>query len=489
MTKIPFKKLPIVLASSLVLSATAYANENTKQSPMITIYQGNIALIAESRDFQLDAQNSQLFLPNVSPETLTESLMISFTPVDTKNPTPKVIEKKLNRNLLSPSAMLDYSVGKTVNVITNNNGKEKVETATILSNNGGLLLQYKDHIELGLPDNARLSFTSVPEGLNTTPVLSVILKSLPEETSDYRADLNYLTRGISWNADYIAKLDDATKSLKLEGWANIQNSSGMDYKAFKINLVAGDLNIVDSPQFAPKQMNLMRASIAPEMDGGAMPEAMGDYHLYSIPETSTLSNNEQTQISLFTVDSIPYTTTYTFDNYSETQRLTNNDRPQNASVSIKFKNDKDANLGFALPEGVIRVYQDENTGTMFMGSDRVPATPNNESVTINTGKAFDITMKRTQSKFAVVNADEWEVSYTLTLQNEKAEAVSTQVKESFYPGSKTNWEIISQSEKSTINNDVAIWNIEVPANSRQELSYTVRYTIFKDDKQVVLPPQ
>ena len=67
MTKIPFKKLPIVLASSLVLSATAYANENTKQSPMITIYQGNIALIAESRDFQLDAQNSQLFLPNVSP--------------------------------------------------------------------------------------------------------------------------------------------------------------------------------------------------------------------------------------------------------------------------------------------------------------------------------------------------------------------------------------------------------------------------------------
>src|SRR5699024_4763710 len=101
-------------------------------------------------------------------------------------------------------------------VISSFNGREKQEKASILSNNGGLLLQYKDRIELNLPENARLAFKTIPDGLNNTPVLSVILKNLPETVTQYRADLSYLTRGISWNADYIAKLDDETKTLKLE---------------------------------------------------------------------------------------------------------------------------------------------------------------------------------------------------------------------------------------------------------------------------------
>ena len=63
--------------------------------------------------------------------------------------------------------------------------------------------------------DSRLAFTEIPAGLNTTPVLSVILKDLPDANAQYRADLNYLTRGISWNADYIAKLNDETKTLQL----------------------------------------------------------------------------------------------------------------------------------------------------------------------------------------------------------------------------------------------------------------------------------
>src|SRR5699024_10626684 len=217
-----------------------------------------------------------------------ESLMISFQPKENDKLTPIVTEKKLNRNLLSPQAMIEYSVGEEVTVISSFNGREKQEKASILSNNGGLLLQYKDRIELNLPENARLAFKTIPDGLNNTPVLSVILKNLPETVTQYRADLSYLTRGISWNADYIAKLDDETKTLKLEGWATLNNSSGMDYQNFNINLIAGDLNMVNRamPQLRQKMMGLA-ADMAYESTPAAA-TSLGDYYLYKIADSSTL---------------------------------------------------------------------------------------------------------------------------------------------------------------------------------------------------------
>ena len=412
--KIPFKKkLPIILVSSLVMTQPLYAKAKTvniEEQPLISIYQGGIAVIAESRDFQLSNAQKQLFLPNVAPETVMESLMISFTPSDKTSPIPHIIEKKLNRNLLSPSSLIDYSVGSDVNVITTINGKEKTETAKILSNNGGILLQYKDRVEAALPPDARLSFTTIPEGLNTTPVLSVIMNNLPNSAAAYRADLNYLTRGISWNADYIAKIDDNHKRLRLEGWATINNMSGMDYKDFKINLIAGDVNLVgqNAPQFMREYGLMAKAAMPQAIADNVMPGNLGDYHLYAIPENSTLSDQEQTQIALFTKEGIPFQKNYTFSQRSETDRARAKFPRQNANVSLSFMNNSDSFLGFPLPEGVIRLYQHDDQGTAFIGEDRILATPDKQEVILNTGKAFDVTLTREQTKFAAINPDEWE---------------------------------------------------------------------------------
>ena len=490
---IPFKKeLPIILASTLAMTAPLFANDqtiDTVENPTITIYQGGIALITEARNFELNNAQRQLFLPNVAPETMMESLMISFTPKDKGQPTPVITEKKLNRNLLSPQAMIQYSVGEEVTVITSSNGREKQEKATIISNNGGLLLQYKDRIELDLPENARLAFKTIPAGLNNTPVLSVILKNLPEANTYYRADLSYLTRGLSWNADYIAKLDETNKTLKLEGWATLNNSSGMDYKDYKINLIAGDLNIVSNGMGRLRKAGAMMAL---DVSYEAAPmEAMsrGDYYLYQVTDTSTLNDKEQTQISLFQKEAIPFTKNYTFANNSPNYRMGQSPAFQNAMVTVHFKNDETSQLGFPLPDGVIRLYQQENqedTLTTFIGEDQIPATPNKQEVTLNTGSAFDITMRRAQTQFSMVNEDEWEISYQLTVSNAKKETAHTFVKESFYPNNDTNWQIIKQSKTPKIVGDTAIWELEIPAESDKTITYTVRYTIFNDEKKASL---
>ncbi len=485
---IPLKKeLPIILASTLALTTPLFATGTTIDNPdrsTITVYQGGLALITEARDFELDSEQRQLFLPNVAPETMLESLMITFTPNDIKQPTPVVTEKKLNRNLLSPQAMIQYSVGEEVTVISSFNGKEKQEKATIISDNGGLLLQYKDRIEPNLPPEARLAFKNIPKGLNNTPVLSVILKNLPQKSSLYRADLSYLTRGISWNADYIAKLDDANKTLKLEGWATLHNNSGMDYRDVKINLIAGDLNLVN--RTAPQLRKTMAAMATAEMAYEAAPTAatsLGDYYLYKITDTSSLNDKEQTQISLFQKEAIPFTKNYTFENNSPNYRIGKDPAFQNAQVSIHFKNDEKTELGFPLPDGIIRLYQQEDHLTTFMGEDRIPATPNKQEVILNSGKAFDITMKREQTLFSMINEDEWEISYKLTVSNAKKEPATTILKESFYPNNDTNWQIIHQSQPANIISDSAIWSLEIPAESDKTISYTVRYTIFNEEKK------
>lgn len=482
---IPFKKeLPIILASTLAMTAPLFATEKNidpADTPTITIYQGGLALITEARSFELNNEQHQLFLPNVAPETMMESLMISFTPKVQNQPTPVVTEKKLNRNLLSPQSMIQYSLGEEVTVISTLNGREKQEKATIVSNNGGLLLQYKDRIELDLPENARLAFKNIPAGLNNTPVLSVILKNLPEVTTNYRADLSYLTRGISWNADYIAKLDDAKKTLKLEGWATLNNNSGMDYQDFKINLIAGDLNLVNH---AVPRLRKVMTSMAADMAYEAAPimaTSLGDYHLYKIADTSSLNDKEQTQISLFQKEAIPFTKNYTFANSSPNYRMGQSPAFQNAQVSIHFKNDEASTLGFPLPEGVIRLYQQDEDLTTFIGEDHIPATPNKQEVSLDTGKAFDITMKREQTQFSMVNEDEWEISYQLTLSNAKKEVATTFVKESFYPNSDTNWQVIKHNNTPKIIGDTAVWELEIPAESDKTITYTVRYTIFNDE--------
>lgn len=491
MMKPSFKKeLPIILAS-LAISTTAVASDkvadkDSQNQPSITVYQAGFALISEARHFALDHSQQQLFLPNVAPETVMESLMISFTPDNAGDPIPFVTEKKLNRNLLSPQSMVQYSVGEKVDVITAMNGKEKREEATILSNNGGLLLQYKDRIELNLPENARLAFKQIPKGLNNTPVLSVILKNLPGKNTQYRTDLSYITQGISWNADYIATLNDVDKTLKLEGWATVNNSSGMDYQDFQIHLIAGDLNLATpSPRFK-SNVQMMRAEALSSQADDVSSVPLGDYHQYDIADISTLNDKEQTQISLFQKDQIPFTKNYTFNSSSPTHRLPQTTQLQNAAVSIHFNNDEASALGFPLPTGAIRLYEQNVGKTTFIGGDQIPATPKDQKVSLNIGNAFDITLNREQTRFSTINPDEWEISYKLTINNAKNEAVTTIVKEGFYPNNDTNWQIIKQSIPPKINGDTATWSIKVPANGQKVITYSVRYTIFNNGDQNTL---
>ncbi len=475
--------LPTLIASAITVPLSAESKIQS-EAPTLSIYQGNIALIQETRDITLNQAEPQLFLSNISPAARTSTLLLSFEGAAKEAPIPTITTKKLNRNILSPNTMIESYLGKTVDIISFKDGKEQRESAKLVSNNNGLLLQYHDRIELNLPQDARIAFPSIPEGLTNTPVLSVQLSNLPQTDQNYQANLLYLTDGISWSTDYIAKIDDETRKLHLTAWANIQNQSGIDYKNAHIRLIAGEPNIIQS--YAPIRQNYALASMAMEMDSPMArsakitPQSLGDFYLYTIPTASTLKNNEETQLVLFESAAIPFIKTYHFDNQIHYGRaFEKSHQLQNAEVSLNFTNDKAAHLGFPLPFGIIRLYQATDNLDTFLGEATLQATPNGQSVTLTTGNAFDITLNRSQSDCKVINKDECELTVKLVIANAKKEAADIIVSETPYVTPNLNWEIIQESQKYALEGDKIQWAFTLPKESETTITYTIRYTQFE----------
>ena len=81
-------------------------------------------------------------------------------------------------------------------------GVTAMEEATVLSTNGGIVLQFEDSIEIfsqgGLPE--RFIFTSIPENLRAKPTLSTLVNA-GSDLSDFNMEISSnticspLTRG------------------------------------------------------------------------------------------------------------------------------------------------------------------------------------------------------------------------------------------------------------------------------------------------------
>ena len=90
-----------------------------------------------------------------------------------------VLEQNFDFDLLTPQKMLEKYVGQTVNVVRTNpaTGVETRDSARILANNGGTVVQIGDRIEILGQYGARVIFPSLPPNLRARPTLSITLES------------------------------------------------------------------------------------------------------------------------------------------------------------------------------------------------------------------------------------------------------------------------------------------------------------------------
>ena len=458
------------LAVNFAAAAETPVGADKQTAIAVTIYNSDLALIRDSRNVTLTAGENDLAFIEVSAGIRPETALLTGRGVELD-----ILEQNFDFDLLTPQKLLEKSVGQTIRVVRTNpeTGADSIEDATVLSvAEGQVVLKIGDRIEVTPP--GRLVYSAVPANLRDRPTLVVKLAS--DKAGEVPVDLSYLTRGLSWAADYVAELSPDEKTVNLNGWVTLTNMSGIAYEDAKLQLVAGDVNQAQPPYPAAPEAVFGMADAMPRQK--MVEEAAFEYHLYSLDRPTTLKENQTKQVALLSAAEIPVAKQYLLVNVAqlggnfsikvgETERV-------NAEVRMKFQNDDKSHLGMPLPSGVVRVYKADSDGdAIFVGEDRIDHTPKNEEVDLILGRAFDVTARGKQVSYERISDNVYENAYEIEVKNAKKEAITVTLRE-FMPG---QWKILEESAKHEQRDSAtAEWLVQVPAEGSAKLAYKVRIT-------------
>ena len=467
----------LTLGSSVASNATATEETHKEivstlqdqQIVALTIYNNDLALVKDQRKLTLKTGLNKLALRDVSAQIRPETALLRSL----SNPGSIVLqEQNFDFDLLTPAKLLEKYVGKIVSIVRTNptTGLEMTEQATVLSANNGIVLKIGNRIETSLlpSQNSRIVYDDVPENLRDRPTLVTQLTN--KVATEQTVELSYLTGGLGWKADYVAEVSPKQDTIDLSGWVTLTNTSGATYQNAKLQLVAGDVNRAQE-NVRPALMMMRKNAAAPMAE-----ESLLEYHLYTLDRPTTLAENQTKQVALLSASNIPVRKELVLrgaDYYYQGQYGELGTKMK-VGVFVEFDNKEAAHLGMPLPKGILRVYKKDNAGNaQFVGEDNIDHTPKNETVRLKLGESFDVTADKKQTDFKVLpqpakGNNLYESAYVITLKNAKKERVTVSIQEPI----SGDWKIMSESNPHVkANSQLAIWKIEIPAESTTTLTY------------------
>ncbi len=450
------RRTAILIAGLLVLAGGASAADSRKLS--VTIYNNDLALVEDVRTETLTAGRQRIEFKDVSPQIKAETVSLSAPGIG-------IVEQNFDYDLLSPDTLMEKAVGTQVKIVRVNpaTGAETVETATVLAVNEGVVLQIGDRIEVlrddGLP--TRVIFDRVPPNLRARPTLSVMVdaaKAGPRQTQ-----LRYLTSGLGWKADYVAMFDEKAGKLDLQGWITLTNTSGTGFEAADVQLVAGEVSQISRPGGRPRPLAGVSAAGTAESD-----DSFSDYHLYTLPEPTTIAQNQTKQVSFLDVQGAAARKVYRIERGGFDSQA----QPVSAQVRLEFSAGSAAVKPKAMPAGVVRVYIRDAAGEpKYIGENEIDHTPAGSELSLVTGDAFDVTLQSTQVAADKVSKTLTRYTMSYVVRNARPEPVVVDVRQS---GLGRSGKLVKESQASRrLDADTLAWAVAVPANGETVLTFTV----------------
>ena len=464
--------VPIIV---LAVSSASAADDELSVSPeqqtglTLTVYQQDLALVQDRRTVKLTEGLNRIAFADVSAELRLETAWAEGVGGDQL----QLVEERYDHDLLTPGALLEAAVGHDIRVAIRNpqTGEERIQAATVLAAQQGVVLKIGDRIETEAP--GRLVYASVPPNLRQRPTLVLALTSL--KAGELPIELSYLTGGLGWAANYVAELDASEDKISLSGRASVSNASGARFANAHLILVAGSLNRVSGP--VPLPQAEPRMGVAMAMDKAApspappAPEPLSEYYRFAFNREVQLGDRETIQLPLLEAAEVPVKKQYWLADFAPMRVGSDEPIPLRIDVRLSFDNSKAAGLGMPLPRGIVRVYQHWADGTVaFLGEDGIAGTPAGKPVKLTLGQAFDVTAERRQTSFARPSEKSTELGEEIALHNAKDKPVTITVVETM----AGDWRILEESdshEEATATS--ARWRIEVPAAGTHKLIYRV----------------
>jgi hypothetical protein len=481
-----------LLAAGLVVPGAAQPTVSTtgQGDVAVTIYTGELALVTDVRPTTLPVGESRVEFPDVSSRIRPETVSLVGTGLD-------IVEQNFDFDLLSPTAMMQKAVGREITIVRTNpaTGAETRERAKVLAVNGGVVLDVGGRIEILRDDNlpVRVIFDGIPTNLRARPTLSVTVDS---KTAGARPlTLRYLSEGLSWRADYVALYDEAAKAMDLQGWVTLKNNSGTGFANAKLLLVASEQIGVRRGRRGDEGEPAAMTSAGTE---AAKAEGLADMYAYPMADRTTIASAQQKQIAFLDAMAVPATRGYA----ASLDRFATIDEAQSANSTYRFSTGK-GGVGDAMPAGSVRLYvKDARGAAQFVGESYISHTPAGSTLSLTTGRAFDVKYQAILEKREKLTEEDWtRSSSTRVRKNGVVTVTETDVKRNYW---RTHMRYIftnarpapvtiefTQNGLSTYSNDTRVpfesqpaekdnlnwesrkWLVTVPANGRAEL--TVQY--------------
>nr|WP_313632263.1 DUF4139 domain-containing protein [Brevundimonas naejangsanensis] len=462
---------PFALALLLAAPANAQQVEEGPGGPdrvSLTAYNQNIALVEDVRNLNVPAGRSRQEFPGVSASIRPETVGLSGRGLS-------VVEQNFDYDLLTPGKLMESAVGNEIGIVRTNpgSGAQTTERARVLAANQGVVLQIGDRIEVLRDDGVptRVIFDRVPQNLRPRPTLSVTLDA--EGAGRRETTLSYLTSGLTWKADYVARFDEKAGKLDLTGWVTLTNNSGATFSNAQTRVVAGDVNLIGNQGggYNPRQP-VRGGSVRGNGTQTGGEGALADVYVYPLPEAVTVANNQTKQVGLIDAAGVPATKRYlrVINGFSTAEQ------PIAAEVGVIFANGSGA-AARALPAGVIRVYvKDEAGEPRFIGESQVDHSPAGSEIVVTTGDAFDVTVQprlvsseRVSRRLVDYSRTRYAMEYTV--RNARPEPVTVEVRQR---GLGRDTELSEQSITGEMRDArTVVWRVPVPANGETKLTATI----------------
>jgi hypothetical protein len=455
--------------SSLIVAAPAAGTAAEKPGLSVTIYNADQALVDDARRLDIPAGRQRLELKDVSAAIRPETVTLSGEGLT-------IVEQNFDFDLLTPQKMMEKAVGQQVQIVRTNpgNGQQTTETATVLSANEGVILKIGERIEVLRDDGVptRVIFNGVPQTLRARPTLSVTVDS--DRAGPRLVDLSYLTTGLSWKADYVALFDETGGKLDLQGWITLTNTSGTPFVDADTQLVAGQV-AMQSNAPAPYRpfIRPQAGGIAGVGRGGAEADtgpgaALGDAHVYHLPERTTIAENQTKQVSFLDAHGVAAHKVYRWSQDS----FQSADNPSSAEVAVAFANSAAGGLGAGLPAGTIRVYERDAAGApKFVGENPIGHTPQGSELAVKIGEAFDVTVQPTLVSSEVVSKRRTRYAMSYRLRNARPAPVAVELRQGGLQQQNT---VVSESQPGrSIDAYTRGWTVSVPAAGETVLTATL----------------
>lgn len=447
----------------------------------LTVYNGSFGVVREQRRIPLRAGRNLVRYEGVAQHIDPTSLAIRSL---TAPGAVGVREQNYQFDLVSPAALLERSVGKTVRYTSvGPDGVRRVLLeGTLLSapSSGGVVVRTADG-RIVLNPEGTVEVGDLTGGLVSRPSLLWALDVT--QAGEHDTQVSYITSGITWKADYVAVVREDETRVDLTGWVTLDNRSGATYRDARLQLMAGDVRRVqDVVAMEELSMRADRAvpTAAPPPPPAFAQEAFFEYHLYTLDGTTTVANNETKQMSLLSAADVGVSRRLVFDVAAPWWAYRPR-RPGDGTstvgdklgIVLEVRNSRENRMGMPLPRGRVRVYKGDRTGNLqFVGEDLVDHTPRDETVRLYIGDAFDVVGERRVMDERAISNREREQTVQVTIRNHKDTAAQVAVVEHLQGA----WEMVRSSQRFEKKDATTVeFPLNVPRDGEIVVTYTYRW--------------